>query len=82
MKTNSLIVIKDSAYDLLHGIAQRKVDVVGKERCANWELAGLDELAGGMDSVVVERTKTRVSLTFRIAKNTVKKDKLFGLLRR
>ncbi|RKO86893.1 hypothetical protein BDK51DRAFT_13671, partial [Blyttiomyces helicus] len=64
LRPNSLLILRDTAYtSFLHGIAEREVDLVGRDQVLNWEEAGLGVEEG---EVEMGREATRVSLTFRV----------------
>ncbi|KAJ3035353.1 hypothetical protein HK097_004227 [Rhizophlyctis rosea] len=58
----------------MHGIDETDVDTVGPATVANWE--SVKDVIG--EPGQLKRTETRVSLTYRFAKNVVKVGNLFG----
>ncbi|KAI8846950.1 hypothetical protein BC829DRAFT_397505 [Chytridium lagenaria] len=79
LQPRSLLVLTEQAYTShLHGIEENTADELQKGRIANWEEAGL----GKDDQVVMERQKTRISLTYRCPKRVAKVDLMSSLLKR
>ena len=66
LEPNSLLILKDSMYtSYLHGIAERKEDVIAADTVANLPLTSYK------DGDTVERT-CRISLTIRFVPKTLK----------